>query len=321
MILLNEVNAILSNAVLKEERGVAAHKYRDVVREIVEYCQDNIGPGSAIGSFHTLSGDNGPDFYIIKIPEEITSKIDIIANLEIIVSFSEMGSSVVTNSGGGRITYKKINGQNFTSDGRIASATINLEAFHHEGKVLERTLTNSLYHELNHAYDVWSRRKSFSVAGYNDNVTRGYDVRNKIDFSQNRDVNFFFKELFYRLFIPTEFNALVSGVYGDLSGMNSERINFSEDIHKTQAAWILDNFTKDFDDCLKLASVDSLMEACKYMGIDGVSRQDARTFLITFKQEFERKIREIWKRIGRVASMWYDNKEEADLNKNGFTTE
>ena len=93
--------------------------------------------------------------------------------------------------------------------------------------------------------------------------------------------------------------------------MNSERINYKSDIQETQAAWILNGFTRKFDDYLCHASVDSLMEACKIMGIDDVSRQDPHTFLVTFKLSFEKKIREAWKRIGRTASLWYDDKEES----------
>ena len=37
MILREEIDAILSNAVLKEERGVAAYKYKGAVDEIIRY--------------------------------------------------------------------------------------------------------------------------------------------------------------------------------------------------------------------------------------------------------------------------------------------
>ena len=316
MILCEEIDAILSNAIVKEERGVAGHKYRDVVNEIVRYCQENIGPRKGIGAFFkNLSGKAGS--YVIKVPEEITKKIDFVENVKLTITFDEMGSSVVTNSGGGNVNFIKAkDGGYFTKDGKLFAISINLEAFHHNGEILTRTFTNSLYHELNHAHDVWSRGVDF-LRSYAKNVGVGYGVKDKMVFSPNDTINKFFREIFYRLFIPTELNALVSGVYGDLRGMNSERVNYREDIHNTQAAWILDNFTENFDNYLSQVSVDSLMKACKDMEIDDVSRQDPHTFLVTFKLSFEKKIREAWKRIGRAASLWYDDKEEAELNENG----
>lgn len=318
MIPLKETNAILSNAVLKEERGVAGHKYKEVVDEIVKYCQENIGPRNPISAFFkNLTGKS--DTYKITIPHEITSKIDFIETLDINITFSEMGSKVVIISGGGSINIFRKNSSNFTDDGKLAHAVINLDAFHYHGEILTRTLTNSLYHELNHGYDVWSRGVR-GVANYVNDINRGYAVKDNVVFSSNSDINQLFQEIFYRLFIPTEFNALVSGVYGDLRGMNSSRENFRKDIHNTQAGWVLDKFTNNFDNCLPYTSVDALMEACKSMGIDDVSRQDPHTFLITFKLSFEKKVREAWKRIGRTAAMWYDDKEEMELYKNDITT-
>ena len=316
MILKEEIDSILSNTVLKEERGVAAHKYRDVVNEIVKYCQENVEPGSAIGAFFKNLLGKRNDVYTIKIPETITKKIDFIEELDITITFHEMGGPTVTESGGGRVSYSKKNGNYFTPEGKLCLVCINLDAFHHNRKVLTRTFTNSLYHELNHAYDVWSRRKDWKfIDKFNKDIHNGYEVRDYMAFSHNPTVTRFFKDLFYRLFIPTELNALVSGVYGDLRGMDSDLINYKRDIHNTQAAWVLDDFAEHFNDYLGLASVYVLMEACKKMNIDGISRQDPHTFLITFKQAFERKMREAWKGVGRAASMWYDDKEEAEMNK------
>ena len=313
MIGIDEINAIVSNAIIKEERGVAGRKFNNVVDEVVRYCQDVISPGNGIGAFFKNIFNRGKE-YKVRIPKEITEKFDFIENLEINVTFYEMGSSHVSSSGGGIVHYDRgETGSYFTPDKRLYSVRIDLEAFHHNGTVLARTLTNSLYHELNHAYDVWSRggKGPNFVNDYADDVSNGYSVKNNFVFSPIETVNEFFRDIFYRLFIPTEFNALVSGVYGDLSGMDSERINYKSDVQETQAAWILNGFTRKFDDYLCHASVDSLMEACKIMGIDDVSRQDPHTFLVTFKLSFEKKIREAWKRIGRAASLWYDDKEES----------
>lgn len=316
MILREEIDAILSNAVLKEERGVAAYKYKGVVDEIISYCNEYVKPGNVVSSFFkNIFGGNKK--YKITVPREITKKIDFIENLDVVITLEEMGSPDVTNSGGGYIQYFKGPDGYFTKDGKICHGKIVVEGYHHNGKILTRTITNTIYHELNHAYDVWNRKKAkLFVDEYSSDVNKGYYVKDNLVFSSNERVNNFFREIFYRLFIPTELNAMVSGVYGDLRGMDSKRGNYRRDIHNTQAGWILDGFAENFDNFMSKTSIEVLMDACKIMHIDGVSMQDPYTFVTTFKQVFEKKMRAAWKGVGRAASRWYDDKEEMENDNN-----
>jgi hypothetical protein len=98
--------------------------------------------------------------------------------------------------------------------------------------------------------------------------------------------------------------------------MDSKRGNYRRDIHNTQAAWILDDFAENFDGFMSKTSIETLMDACKIMNIDGVSMQDPYTFVATFKRVFEKKMRAAWKGVGRAASRWYDDKEEMENDNN-----
>lgn len=136
MILREEIDAILSNAVLKEERGVAAYKYKGVVDEIIKYCNEYVKPGNVVSSFFkNIFGGNKK--YKITIPREITKKIDFIENLDVVITLEEMGGPYVTNSGGGYIQH--FNGPDgyFTKDGKIYHSKIVVEGYHHNGKSLQ----------------------------------------------------------------------------------------------------------------------------------------------------------------------------------------
>lgn len=313
MILKEEIDKIVLNAMLSEERGVAARKYSGVVDEIIRYCNDFISPGSITASLRHILGRGQ---YKIKIPSKITKKIDFIDGLKLVINLSDMGSDRVSNSGGGWVVFMDKHTDAPGNGEKFPSIEMVIEGFYHNGHVLKRTIENSLYHELNHCYDLW-RRKAYKKQKMISDIGIGYRTIDNVSFSPYPSCNEFFHDIFYRLFIPTELNALVSGVYGDLKGMDSERKNYRVDIHDTQAAWVLDNFADNFDKNLENASVDSLMQACKEMDVDGVSMQDAHTFLVTFKQVFEKKMRQAWKGVGRAASLWYDDKEAFEMERNG----
>ena len=312
MILEEEVRKILSNAVLKEERGVAATKYDKVVEEIINFCAEYIRPGTPTSQFKTTNGT-----YILRIPKEITDKFDFIEDLTLIITLSDMGSSEVTDSGDG-VTHFKYHHFTNPSDGKLQPISMEVNGFYYNGELLTRTVLHSLYHEINHAYDVWVR-KGTKKLGFLTDVQGKLGSVQKMVFSDEKSTNRFFQMIFYRLFIPTEFNALISSVYGDLKGMNSDRANWKADIKNTGAAWTLGWFAKSFEEHLGNASVQVLMDACKAADVDGVSMENPRVFLVTFRQAVDRKLREAWKRIGKTASMWYDAKEDMEVIKNGLT--
>ena len=73
---------------LVEERGVAAFPYRTVLQQILDWCQ-------------TQTVDMKPgDSKTFMVPEELTSKIDFVRNLDIEV-FVRDGENYAYYSGGG----------------------------------------------------------------------------------------------------------------------------------------------------------------------------------------------------------------------------
>jgi hypothetical protein len=309
MILESEVNAILTKQVLSEERGVAAGKYGKVCEEIVDYCNSVVSTTPKMSvEFKGVTYD-----YRITVPSELTEKIDFIEDLDLKIYLKPVEDSSFT--GGGQTTFKRskhFNGRE--PDSKLEPLTIIVYGDYGNSGVVRRTVLNSLYHELNHCYDAWSRKESRYGSKLLDNLVNGNREASRV-FSHDQNANTYFNTLFYRLFIPTELNAMCSGVYGDLRGFNANRENFRDDIKRTQAGFLLNFLTDNFDAAVGQASIKTLMDTCLAMDIDGISMKDQRTFLVTFKGVVEKMIRHAWKSVGRAASLWYDHKEDTEKEK------
>ena len=309
MILESEVNAILTKQVLSEERGVAASKYGKVCEEIVDYCNSVISTTPKMSvEFNGVAYD-----YRITVPSELTEKIDFIEDLDLKIYLKPVKDPSFT--GGGLTTFKR--SIHFTGRGthdKLEPLTVVVYGDYCSTGVVRRTVLNSLYHEINHCYDAWSRKDPRFGSKLMNDIVNGNKNASRV-FSHDQYANTYFKTLFYRLFIPTELNAMCSGVYGDLRGFNASRENFREDIKRTQAGFLLKFLADNFDAAVGQASIQTLMDTCLAMDIDGISMKDQRTFLVTFKGVVEKMIRHAWKSVGRAASLWYDHKEEAEKDK------
>ena len=291
----------LENKVIRlvEERGVAGNPYAPQINEIYYFVEQYC---------HSLS----PLFKerSIKIPKELTEKINFIKNLEIKVTIENTrDKSIFNNTGGGEATFNLVD--DTIIDGKLNSGKISLFAYAYKGSIIGRTFYNSLYHEINHYYEA-----------YNDLMKNGYYKRYKNQLIKSNVISNIFSDpnynnlfnlILYRLFSETEFNALVASVYGDLEGFHSKRENFHEDIKKTQAYYIYQLISKNFRDLYKQINDENIKDIKDIFNIYNIHLNPYGNSTETFKKELSRKtkflLNQLIKNIGRTASLYYDNQE------------
>lgn len=302
----NEINEV-KNKVFKlvEERGVAAFPYKKVINEIFDFIKKQCT---------TISDVDGEKN--IDIPTELTSKIDFIDNLIITVNIiNSTKENTIYNSGSG-VTNFRINDKLINK--KINWVKIEITCYCYYGFLMERTVYNSLYHELNHCYDA-----------YNDLLKNGYYKRwinqlekSNIQFNnifKDKEDNELFELILYRLFSETEFNALVSSVYGDLQGLKSIRQNFQHDIQLTQAYYIWKYIGLHYKSLFKKIDENNITKIKNIFNTYQININSYGNSLDSFKKEIIRKttylLNDLIKKIGKTASLYYDNKEEKPLNK------
>lgn len=290
---------------LVEERGVGAFPYKNDINKIFEFVKKQC---------NVLSDVDGERE--IDIPFELTSKIDFINNLSIKVKIiNSTHENTMYNSGSG-VTY--FNMSDKIINNKIDSIKIELTCYCYYGYLMERTVYNSLYHEINHCYDA-----------YNDLKTNGYYKRMKGQIGKSnikiKDIfndkidNELFELILYRLFSETEFNALVSSVYGDLQGMHSIRQNFQHDIQLTQAYYLWKYIGTYYKSLFKKIDENNI-ERIKYIfNTYNININPYGNSIDAFIKELIRKttylLNDLIKRIGKTASLYYDVQEEKPTNK------
>ena len=310
MIPNTEIRNMLGNVILKEERGVAGIRYKKYIDRILEYCEEFVKntPRMPIDGFD----------YTIPIPDSYLFGFDFLENPKMTVYLKEYADGNLS-SGGGTTNINQLD--YLTDDKKLKDIIFNIYGFSYNGKVFERTITNSIYHEINHCYDWWSRKGKKSVLAVPKDTGKKISVIfDNTTFSSYQLVDKFFKDLFYRLFIPTERRALVSTVYADLKAMNSKRTNFYEDIRETQAGNLLYAFSENLDLNIERCSIESLQICCRALHIDKISYKNIHEFVSSFKKRVLEEIRKTWKDVGRAASLWYDEQEEFKLLREEYIT-
>ena len=128
--------------------------------------------------------------------------------------------------------------------------------------------------------------------------------------------------IIYRLFSNTELNALISSVYGDLESIKSERLNFHIDLKITQAydlylyikenlnkiIYFLENNTQYIKPFFNELDLNNIKINPYYKNEKG--------YLKEFKRKTNFQLKLLLKGIGKVASLYYDNKEVPEDNFN-----
>lgn len=209
-------------------------------------------------------------------------------------------------------------------NGKLSECTIIVNALYdgRNGFLLKRALFNNLYHELNHAYVLYSQLKSSennvtNQTTYYNQVSRTEYITAKIcekfmneeDPYKNIKLNFL-NRVNYRLFNDMEMNALVEGVYGDLKSFDRENeineLTVKDIIKKAQAYSIYCSTKNEKRVFFKIITEDE-------------KKSVEEMFQMTI-YEFERKIDstldELLRRIYRVASLFLDSQKDLKEYKN-----
>ena len=298
----------LENKVIRlvEERGYMGTKYISVVREIIKYIETYI-------LTNEKTTEDGWRFYL---PNIITDKIDCIANLIIEVEIID-NINGYKYSGGGNCSVLYSN--RIVND-KLEYGRISLKGFSYGTDLYSHTIFGTISHELNHAMEMYERiKKRQSAIGI---YKRSVDQRTILDykFSDDEATNNIIREFFYRLLFKSELNALINSVYGDLETRGSVRKNFKKDIKITSAYAIYDSLSKEIglfnDDLLEDYEWENIMKCFNYISVNGAKHySNLKYFKKRFKQFIISKLNTLMKGIGRIASFYYDNMEDATNDK------
>lgn len=282
---------------LVEERGVAASKYNNVAKEIVDYCQKLVWNNKLVGKMNFV------------VPSKIAKKIDFVKELYVEITVDENANGSFS-SGGGKTTVKYTNK---IVDGKLKEAKIFIYGYSYKHVLYTKTILTSLYHELNHVYDYY--QDIVKNQGFTNRYANSVK-KSEID-TLGVSLNNYSKELLeiivYRLFSETELNALISSVYGSLQGCDSERKNFRHDIQETQAYFIYRQIKDNLPFLFRTIDENNYRQINASLNKSGININPYNDGLVSFKKAFREKINyrlnKLIKGIGRAASVYYDDKE------------
>lgn len=271
---------------LVEERGVAGCPYKKEIDAIVQWLAD------ATRDF--FSQEPNAVAFNIKIPEKLTKKIDFVP----ITITAEICRGDMSDTGGGDINIEASNNRQITACNISLSGNCNSN-----GVLIRKTVLGTLYHEINHLYETY-----YSLAKQNP-----YRLNKSMQIANIRIKDSTINSICYRLFSESERSALIASVYGDLEGMDSERINFAQDITQTQAYQVYENIEKNYRQSVDNLSPNDGLLLYYQMNDAGVKFKVPIHNLNDFKKALKQKIafclKKLIKNIGRAASLWYDRKE------------
>lgn len=284
---------------LVETRGVAAAKDENCIELLLDYIETKV---------RNLGQNYGKEIEF-NVPYKILSEFTFLGKPEIIVTNTDITKhGVVIPNGTGSCT---VDTKHITLiGGKLYGVVIKIHTYSVMNQLVDRTFLNVIYHELNHAYDAF---KNAEVKGNMFRYT--YDVQRQ-NWTDNIDLNEYWKELFYRYFSNTEFNALVASVYGDLKSMKSERKNFHNDYKKTFAYTSYSFYTSTIRNVLKRMKNNELFIIINRMKNNGIpcrintnDENEVRRYLLKYVLN---KCAKLLRGIGRVASLYYDREEDKE---------
>lgn len=293
---------------LKEERGVGApREYLDAVKLVVDYVASYIEtkePGFD-GNWH------------VSIPISICSKFDMFDKLHINVEVEDIGYEANEKSGKGRVInfrFPELAIWRATKPIYVADVSIDIGAFSNGRILAKQSLSSTLIHELNHKIDEYYRTVK-SKEDISNTFLQG-QAYHAFEESFGKDNIFYW--VIYRLFSTTELDAYISGIYGDLESLNSERENFKQDIQKTLSyrQYLVDRkhvtSLKDVSDRTWSLLLDYFR---KYPILSPIPK-DTHPTVPKLKQAFiskaNKRLDAMLRGFGRVASYYYDMQEKTE---------
>lgn len=296
------------NNLILERGAVAAFPYMGTLKNICKYIQQYIYNNEPVVD----SSANYISWNFI-IPNLLTRNIDFFKELKMDVTVFYNPNGDRYSGHGGCTAYKNPN-QYITTDRKWERGEIFLFCCcDGSRRLFERTFYYTAIHELNHKYEELKNALSDNSNRIFYDGTTLRELAQKETFSHIAQVDKFVKDILYRLFSSSEVNALVSGTYGDLLSMNSERKNFIKDREKL----ISFNMYEYFKNNLYLLDYlsDEDWEHLRDF-LDAYRQNISRSSygLESFKNKFYKKVnfylRKIYNGIIRAAFLYYDNKDE-----------
>lgn len=265
-----------------EQRGVAAYDYRDSIRNICGFIDYLIQEGD----YRPKEIDiNNHDFLKINLAEEVILIIQF-TNGEELAEY--LDKYTIVNNGIAQRIY----------------ISLEVNPFQHNDKVLSQYL----YHELNHCKDDINRRiHNKSTLGDKLNGVSA-EIKYQQAFTNTLKRNNI-ATLIYQLFVDTEQNAYTAQLYGELDCSNTTRNQF-RDIFKNTHTY------KTYDGLLQFVKLLEThtgweKEAMEYFNKKFTSIESFRKW---FVNRANNKLRNMYKNLCKVASLYYDTKESETTN-------
>lgn len=281
-----------------EERGVAASNEDSTINVILSYIQHKISE----------SGERFGKEIEFTIPSDILSQFAFLHDPLIQVRNSDITRhAVIFKNGSGSCTVDTNNMKIYND--RLCNVIIDIHTYSVMNKLVDKTCLNTLYHELNHLYDIFQNYKK------NSNLERYTKDVKRTTFPQNINCEKYWREAFYRLFSNTELNALIASVYGDLKGIHSQRCNFHNDYKTTLAYKAYKFFIENLDYILSTTDDESIYVIIEQMRNNcccNLTKKDgtADYYRYLLKKIIVKRCTAILKGIGKAASLYYDRIED-----------
>lgn len=282
---------------LVEERGVAASKEDRIIKFILTYIQ---------GRISRLGENYGKEIEFV-VPSEILDSFSFLYKPIIKVKNTDITQhAVIFKNGSGSCTVNTNNMKIY--NGKLCNITINIHSYSVMNRLVDKTFLNSLYHELNHLYDIFQNYQK------NGNLNRYTKDVNRTNISNIHKCKEYWKEAFYRLFSKTELNALIASVYGDLMGIKSQRGNFHNDYKITLAYKAYRFFLDNLDYVLSSMDEESTYSVIKQIKNNNIFNINNDRTIDDYKRFLKRLIKnrcaKLLKGVGRTASLYYDRSED-----------
>lgn len=227
MDIIEEIATFKEEEILNEACGVGAFPYKKVIEEIVDStCSDFL---STIFNMRYKGTYESGKKYRFEAYKYLTSEIDFVNNLTIMFVFQENGYK------DNKDTFVSQDDENQLVNGKLDKALISIYCNYDPNTFYpyKRMAYEALYHELNHAYEVYCQLTNMQstktyyqdLPDFNSKSTGGITAENikQNCFSKNTiDIDFkseYLRKCCYVLFSNTELNALISGIYGEMQGL------------------------------------------------------------------------------------------------------
>lgn len=267
-----------------EERSVAAFEFRDAIQQINEFINWLLQEGRT-KSFQIDINNCGNEDLKIDLAKSVILKIKF-ANSQEEAEYLQ-DETIISNG-----TIEKI------------SIWILINPFEHN----QSLLLQYLYHELNHCKDDIQRRLNgkFSL---NDKLNGNFAEIKYQEAYKNTMNGDRIATLIYQLFVDTELNAFISQLYGELEYYNINRSQFRNYFKNMHTYQVYDGLRWFVEQLEKHTGWEE--KARYYFNTKFNSTEKFRTWFLNRANE---RLRVMFKKLCKVASLYYDTKEAKTTN-------